>query len=215
MNINKPIVALFDFDGVIMDTENQYYIFWERIGKRYFPEIKDFARIIKGSTLVQIYDKYFAGQDAIQAEVTAELIAFEHVMQYHYVPGALDYLKLLKAKGIHTAIVTSSNIPKMEKVYTVHPELKSLVDRIFTSEDFPRSKPFPDCYLLGAKELEAEPENCIVFEDSFHGIQAGNSAGMNVIGLATCNTKEMLKDKCKLAIDNFVGFTYEEMISVL
>ena len=215
MDTTKPIVALFDFDGVIMDTESQYYIFWDGIGKRYFPEIKDFAHIIKGSTLVQIYEKYFADKESEQAEVTEALIAFEDTMEYKYVPGALNFLNVLKEKGIQTAIITSSNIPKMEKVYAVHPELKSLVDRILTSENFTRSKPFPDCFLLGAEVLGSVPVNSIVFEDSFNGLKAGNAAGMNVIGLTTTNSKEAIQEQCKLTIPDFVGFTYEEMISVL
>lgn len=215
VDITKPIVALFDFDGVIMDTESQYYIFWKEIGQRYFPEIKDFAQIIKGSTLVQIYDKYFAGKDAEQSEVTKALIAFEDNMKYNYVPGAEDFLRLLKDKGVHTAIITSSNLPKMAKVYAVHPELKTRVDYILTSEDFTRSKPFPDCFLLGAQKLNTVPENCVVFEDSFNGIKAGNSAEMNVIGLSTTNPREAIEDKCKLVISDFTHFSYEEMISVL
>lgn len=51
--------ALFDLDGVVFDTESQYSVFWGMIGKEYHPEIPDFAQIIKGQTLVQIYDKYF------------------------------------------------------------------------------------------------------------------------------------------------------------
>lgn len=215
MDKTKPIVALFDFDGVVMDTETQYFIFWDGIGKRFFPEWPDWARVIKGSTLVQIYDKYFAGKDVERAEVTQALFAFEEHMRYEYVTGALDFLKLLKAKEVPTAIITSSNIPKMEKVYAVHPELHTLVDYILTSEDFTRSKPFPDCFLLGAEKLGTVPENCIVFEDSFNGIKAGNAAGMSVIGLSTTNPKEAIEDQCKMVIDNFEGFTYEEMLQVL
>lgn len=63
---NKNIAALFDFDGVVMDTETQYSVFWDELGRRYHPEIKDFGCVIKGQTLTQIYDKYFAGMDNIQ-----------------------------------------------------------------------------------------------------------------------------------------------------
>lgn len=51
--------ALFDLDGVVLDTETQYSVFWGMIGKEYHPELPDFALRIKGQTLVQIYDKYF------------------------------------------------------------------------------------------------------------------------------------------------------------
>ena len=215
VNPTHPIAALFDFDGVIMDTETQYLTFWEEIGRHYFPDQPDFARVIKGSTLVQIYDKYFAGKEADKAAVTQALFAFEDTMKYEYVPGADAFLRKLKAQGIPTAIITSSNRPKMAKVYDVHPELHTLVDRIFTSEDFARSKPFPDCFLLGAQVLGSTPAHSIVFEDSFNGIKAGNAAGMSVIGLSTSNPKEAIQDQCKLVISDFTQFTYEEMISVL
>ena len=215
MDTSKPIVALFDFDGVIMDTETQYYYFWKEIGDVLFPEIENFSNIIKGSTLVQIYDKYFKGMEAEQAAITKKLVAFENQMTFDYVAGADDFLRVLREKKVPTAIVTSTNQQKMANVYAVHPELKTLVDRVLTSEYFTRSKPSPDCYLMGAKELGTVPENCIVFEDSFHGLAAGNAAGMNVIGLSTTNPREAIQDQCKLVISDFTHFTYEEMLSVI
>ena len=215
MDTSKPIVALFDFDGVIMDTEPQYYIFWKEIGDVYFPEIENFSNIIKGSTLVQIYDKYFKGMDAEQAAITEKLVDFENNMQFDYVPGADAFLRVLQEKQIPAAIVTSTNQQKMANVYAVHPEMKTLVDKVLTSEYFTRSKPFPDCYLMGAQEMGTVPENCIVFEDSFHGIAAGNAAGMHVIGLSTTNPKEAIENQCRLVIPDFTHFTYEEMLSVM
>lgn len=58
----KTIAALFDLDGVIVDTEPQYTKFWEKIGNEHLPEQPDFSRAIKGNTLVQIYERYFPGQ---------------------------------------------------------------------------------------------------------------------------------------------------------
>ena len=59
MNTTKTIAALFDFDGVIMDTETQYTVFWDEQGRKYLNE-EDFGRRIKGQTLTQIYEKYFS-----------------------------------------------------------------------------------------------------------------------------------------------------------
>ena len=53
MDNTKCIAALFDFDGVVMDTETQYSLFWNEVGKQYFPQIEEFGRIIKGQTLTQ------------------------------------------------------------------------------------------------------------------------------------------------------------------
>ena len=215
MNQTKTIAALFDFDGVVMDTESQYSIFWNEVGKKYHPEYEEFGKIIKGQTLRQIYDRYFAGMEKEQEEITDALNCFEAQMKYEYIPGVTDFMRELHAHGVKIAIVTSSNEQKMANVYAVHPELKDLVDRILTAEMFTRSKPAPDCFLLGAEVFDTVPENCVVFEDSFHGLEAGNAAGMTVIGLSTTNPAEAIQDKCRLVISDFTSFGYEKMKSLL
>lgn len=215
MDNTKCIAALFDFDGVVMDTETQYSLFWNEIGKQYFPQIEEFGRIIKGQTLVNIYAKYFAGMEKEQQDITARLNQFEKDMAYEYIPGVVDFMKDLRAHGVKMAIVTSSNDLKMANVYKAHPELKQLVDRILTAEMFTRSKPAPDCFLLGAEVFGTVPQNCVVFEDSFHGLEAGNAAGMAVVGLCTTNPKEAIADKCKLVMPDFTAFSFEKMKALL
>ena len=200
MDKTKCIAALFDFDGVVMDTETQYSIFWDEIGRQYFPQIKDFGRIIKGQTLTQI---------------TARLNQFEKEMSFNYIPGVVAFMEDLRAHGVKIAIVTSSNDLKMANVYKAHPELKELVDRILTAEMFTRSKPAPDCFLLGAEVFDTVVENCVVFEDSFHGLEAGNAANMAVVGLCTTNSAEAIADKCKLVIPDFTAFSFEKMKALL
>lgn len=216
MDKTKCIAALFDFDGVVMDTETQYTVYWDEVGRQYHPELPHFGALIKGQTLTQIYDKHFAGMTEEQSKITAGLNRFEREMTLEYIAGVVDFMKDLRAHGVKIAIVTSSNELKMANVYAAHPELKeSLVDRILTAEMFTRSKPAPDCFLLGAEVFGTVPQNCVVFEDSFHGLEAGNAAGMTVVGLSTTNTAEAIKDKCKLSISDFVGFNYEKMMALL
>ena len=116
MDKTKTIAALFDFDGVVMDTESQYTIYWNEVGRIYHPEMENFGLLIKGQTLVQIYDRYFKGMDAAQAEITAGLNKFESEMKYEYVPGVADFMKELRNNGVKIAIVTSSNEKKMANV---------------------------------------------------------------------------------------------------
>ena len=216
MDKTKCIAALFDFDGVVMDTETQYTVYWDEVGRQYHPELPHFGALIKGQTLTQIYDKHFAGMTEEQSKITARLNRFEREMTFEYIAGVVDFMKDLRAHGVKIAIVTSSNELKMANVYAAHPELKEgLVDRILTAEMFTRSKPAPDCFLLGAEVFGTLPQNCVVFEDSFHGLEAGNAAGMTVVGLSTTNTAEAIKDKCKLSIPDFVGFNYEKMMALL
>ena len=141
--------------------------------------------------------------------ITERLNLYEQQMDYIYVPGFEDYVKKLRARGVKTAVVTSSNRIKMEAVYERHPEFKGLFDAILTSEDFERSKPDPDCYLKAANRLGVSVKDSVVFEDSFNGLKSGRAAGMYVVGLATTNPAEaispyadkVVKDYHELASD--------------
>ena len=189
MDTTKTIAALFDFDGVIMDTETQYTVFWDEQGRKYLNE-EDFGRRIKGQTLTQIYEKYFSDLPEAQQEITAGLNIYEKSMSYEYIPGVEAFIADLRKHGAKIAVVTSSG------------------------EMFARSKPAPDCFLLGMEIFGATPENSYVFEDSFHGLQAGMTSGATVIGLATTNTREAITGKAHYIIDDFSEMTFEHLLAL-
>ena len=199
--------CLFDLDGVVFETESLYTSFWCEMKKEYCPEITDFEYIIKGQTLVQIYDKYFAGEEKKQQEITNKLNEFEQSMPFNYVDGFETFVKALRSEGIKTAVVTSSNREKMQNVYRKHPEFQSYFDAILTSEDFEESKPSPDCYLKAAARFGVQSKECIVFEDSFNGLRSGVASGACVIGLATTNPIQEIKKYTDKVISNYIGFT--------
>lgn len=214
MDTTKTIAALFDFDGVIMDTELQYTIFWNEQAEKYL-HVKNFGPGIKGQTLTQIYDKHFAGElVSVREQITSDLNLFEKDMAYEYLPGVQDFLVELRRHNVKIALVTSSNDEKMENVYRTHPEFKEQFDRILTGDMFKRSKPAPDCFLLGMEIFGTVPENSFVFEDSFHGLQAGRSSGAKVIGLATTNSREAIAGKADYIIDDFTGMTYDKLLTI-
>lgn len=211
MNEKNNMVVLFDFDGVVMDTEGQYSVFWNDQGNKHL-NIDDFGRLIKGQTLQQIFDKYFSGVKSVQEKIRGGLDKYEENMQYEYLSGVYDFLIDLHTHEVKTALVTSSNKNKMANVYHVHPEIKELFDEILTAEYFTKSKPDPQCFLLGMRMFHAEPSQSYVFEDSFHGLKAGMDSGATVYGLATTNSREAIQDKAHYIIDDFVGMTYEKLI---
>jgi len=204
------IAVLFDFDGVLMDTEGQYTEFWSGMGAEYLGDA-DFGLRIKGQSLKHIFDTHFTGQDAIQAELCERLYDFEHNMKYEYIAGVEDFLHELHEAAIPTAVVTSSNDAKMQNVYRAHPELKGLFSKIITSEMFERSKPAPDCFLLGMKELHSRPESTVVFEDSYCGLDAARTAGCFVAALATTNKREDVAAKADAVIDDFREMSLERL----
>ena len=203
--MDKPTykAALFDFDGTLVDTEPQYSIFWGRQGEKYHPEIPNFDRVIKGQTLGQIFDGYFANMPEVQQRITDELNEFEQTMKFAYISGAKEYVLRLRETGVKTAIVTSSNNMKMSVVLRALPELEEMFDLILTADLFTRSKPDPDCFLTAAAKLDCKPEECVVFEDSLHGLQAARSAGMRVIALSTTLPSERIATLADEVWENF------------
>lgn len=207
--------ALFDLDGVVLDTESQYTGFWERQGLLYYPDIKNFAQRIKGMTLTQIFDQFFASDVQAQKQITDALNAFEAEMSYHYIAGFEQFVSDLSKLNVRTAVVTSSNLHKMEKVYSMQPGLKNHFDAILTSEDFEYSKPNPDCYLKAARCFNLRPDECIGFEDSINGLRALQAARMFTIGLATTNPREIVAKYANLVIDDYTNISASQVVNLV
>ena len=204
--------ALFDLDGVVFDTEPQYTIFWGSQCRLYHPEHPGLEHEIKGSTLQQIYDKWWSGELEKERDiVTRRLNEFEAQMDYSYIAGFEAFVRDLRQHGVKTAVVTSSNMPKMESVFRARPEFKSLFDAILTSEDFAESKPSPDCYLKGAERFGVSPDECVVLEDSINGLKSGRAAGMYVVGLTTTNTKENIESLSNIQISDYQDINYQKL----
>lgn len=83
-------------------------------------------------------------------------------------------------KGFPLALATSGIRPEVLVVLEIL-GFSGLFDPVITSDDVPRAKPAPDCYLSAARQLGKEPSSCVVVEDSAHGIQAAVAAGMRVL----------------------------------
>lgn len=212
---NKYKAALFDLDGVVFDTEPQYTIFWGNECRHYHPEIPGLEYTIKGQTLTEILENHFAPERDEWDVMIQRLNIFEENMNYIYVKGFENFIDDVKRHNMKTAVVTSSNKPKMESVFAKHPELKNMFDIILTSEFFEESKPHPDCYIKGAQSFELTPEECIVFEDSFNGLKSGRASGAKVVGLSTSNPEEKIKNLCDIVIPNFDSISIDTLIRKL
>lgn len=204
--------ALFDLDGVVIDTEAQYSVFWGSQCRLYHPEHPGLENEIKGQTLDQILDMGWSGELESERQVLIErLNAFEAQMQLDYMEGFLPFISDLRQHGMKTAVVTSSNRLKMENVYRQHPEFQQLFDAILTSEDFAESKPSPDCYLRAAQRFGLERDACVVLEDSVNGLRSGRAAGMMVVGLVTTNPLDVVRPLSDCQIKDYTNFDYKTL----
>ncbi len=189
VDLNSRLGALFDLDGVLIDSEGIYTDFWSGIDAIYPTGIKDFALVIKGCTLPYILDTYFPEQEKQQ------------LMEYRLFDGVYGFVSELKTRGIPMAIVTSSTRLKMSHMVEQLPDFAAMFTDIITSEDVCHGKPDPEGYLIGAKRIGIAPENCIVFEDSINGLKAGRAAGAYVVAIATTNSSSLLKEYGGAVID--------------
>ncbi|MDR1258148.1 MAG: HAD family phosphatase [Tannerellaceae bacterium] len=204
--------ALFDFDGVIVDTEPIYDVFWNGASVRYRIGIDNFADVIKGTTLPDIIEKYFSDRPTEEvSKLINESVKYEANMPLPAMPGSIEFLRLLKANGVRIGLVTSSDRAKIKRA-TAMLRLENLFDTIVTADRITRGKPDPMCYLLAASDLKLSPADCLVFEDSLNGIQSALSAGMRVIALSTTNPADILKNKVYRVIPDFRNINFEHYL---
>ncbi|MBR4119642.1 MAG: HAD-IA family hydrolase [Bacteroidales bacterium] len=199
---NNIKALLFDMDGVIFDTEGLYSEFWKKELFKYLPDDPKIFDKVKGSTLNDILTRYFKDDD-IRTKVVAAIDNFETTMPFYYINGFEEYFRKIKDVGYKCAVVTSSNDKKMANVFNRHPMFKSQYDTIITADDITLSKPNPQCFLLAAERLGVKPEECAVFEDSIHGLNAARAAGMFVVGVATSNPYNIVKEMSDVVINDF------------
>jgi len=104
----------------------------------------------------------------------------------------LQLMDELKREKIKIAIGSAS---KNAQTIIDQIKIESYLEAIVDGKKISRAKPDPEIFLMAAKELKVSPENCIVFEDAWSGIQAANNAGMTSIGVS---------DKKNLSEANYV-----------
>jgi len=211
--MTKKTTILFDFDGVIADTEPQYDIYVDALGEKYNLGIENFALQVKGTTSPDILKKYFNHfSEEKQNTVKEELETFESHMDFPPVAGAMEFIHYLKDNNYKIGLVTSSQDFKMKRALSIM-ELTDTFDVQVTAARIKEGKPNPMCYILAAKDLNVSPEECIVFEDSFHGINAGKDAGMYVVGLSTTIPAKDLEGKADIVIPDFLNL--KEIIEII
>lgn len=208
---NRQCGILWDLDGVLLDSEGKYSIFWARMDEEHPTGIDNFASYIKGFHLNRIMG-YFESEE-VRQQILDELLAFERDMVYEFFPGAIELVKQLRAAGIPMAIVTSSDRKKMQSLYSQHPEFPTLFDHIITGDMVTKAKPDPDCYLMGAKLLGIDIKDCIVVEDSRNGLIAGRESGARVIGIATTLSREAVNELSDMTLDSIGQLSVEQMLN--
>ena len=98
------------------------------------------------------------------------------------VPGVKQAVQALQKAGLDTCVASSGAVEKMKFTLGLTGLWDLFGGRVFSSSQVPRGKPFPDLFLHAALEMNVQPFDCVVVEDSVPGVQAARSAGMRVLG---------------------------------
>lgn len=189
-----PITTvLFDFDGVIADTEGEYDEFFDKLSDELRLGVADFAAQIKGTRLKEVLElKFPQFSETLKKRIVEKTTTFELTMDYPLVAGVMDFIHYLKSNGYKVGLVTSSHEEKM-KIAMGKLSLNGVFDTEVMAGRITAGKPNPMCYLLAAKDLNVSPEACLVFEDSIAGLQSASAAGMRTVGVSTTLPKEELQ----------------------
>lgn len=210
MNITPDCGFLFDLDGVLIDSEGEYLKIWEEINRQFPTGIDNLPIIIKGMTLTNILNQYFSVEQ--HKGVIDLLYRLESRMKYNWLPGAEELLKELQKRSIPTALVTSSDDKKMAHLREEQPKLESYFTAIVTANRISRSKPDPEGYLLGAEIIGCKPNKCIVFEDSYQGVQAGKAAGAFVVGVEGTLSAERIEPFSNIIVNTLTKIDIDDLI---
>ena len=198
MNLSTPLDGLlFDFDGLILDTETPIFQAWGDKFREYGQEliIEEWAEILgKSGKEIGPIESFLETigdvikQEEIFREVSQKELAL--VKQQKPLPGAVELIKKAKADGIKLGIVSSSD---REWVHTHLNRLDLLeyFDHTSCSDDVVDAKPDPALYRLGLEKMGSYPEKVLVLEDSPNGVLAAKRAGLYCIAVPNKITSQL------------------------
>lgn len=205
---STSIACLFDMDGVLVHTNPYHKKAFKRFLDEHDVDLTDdeLRDHVYGRTNSEIFpyifkDDYTPEKGKKWADEKESLFRDLYKEDAKPVPGLVDFLKKLKEAGVKSAVGTSAPVENLDFIMDTL-DLRRFFDVFLHSGSITKSKPDPEIYLKAADQLNTEPDNCVVFEDSVAGVKAGLNAGMNVVAVATTHSDDELAG-AHLVIDDF------------
>ena len=183
------MLVIFDCDGVLVDSEPLANASFSQALRAEGLDwtVEETMRRLMGRSLKSC-------GEIVEAELGRKLPAdfFDKMQARTYqsfraaplkpVPGVKQAVQALQKAGLDTCVASSGAVEKMKFTLGLTGLWDLFGGRVFSSSQVPRGKPFPDLFLHAALEMNVQPFDCVVVEDSVPGVQAARSAGMRVLG---------------------------------
>lgn len=211
--------ALFDWDGVIIDSSAQHEKSWEKLAAEIARPLPDnhFVRGfgMKNQVIIPQILQWTDEPGEIETlslrkeALYREIIAAEGIRP---LPGVIELLRTLNEHDVPCAVASSTHRENVETVFDAI-GIRASFSAIVTAEDVAHGKPHPEVFVTAAARVGRSPDACVVFEDAHVGIEAGLAAGARVIAVATTNPLEEL-GKAHLAVRSLQQVGWAEFSGV-
>ena len=210
--------AIFDWDGVIINSAEHHERSWERLsaetGRPLFEGHFKAGFGMKNEVIIPDLLKWTVDVEEIhRLSLRKEAIYREVVVERGIValPGVENWLKTLRAAGIACVIASSTHRENILATLGVL-GLEAYFDSIVSAEDVKRGKPDPEVFLTAARKIGVEPAGGVVFEDAFVGVTAAHAAGMRVVAVTTTNPRaELVGAKADWVVDRLDELTVTDL----
>ena len=210
---------IFDFDGLILETEGPIYQSWVELYREYGVELPmEFWGSIIGTSSHEHLDIFGLLEEKVGQRLDRESLApkraareMEIVLQDSVLPGVVEMIESAKRLGLKLGIASSSDRDWVVGHLT-RLDLLSYFDVVHTSEDVEQTKPDPALYQLALKTLELGPTEAIVFEDSPNGVTAAKFAGIYTVAVPNVMTRQLNLDHADLKLDTLADLSLDEII---
>lgn len=211
---------IFDFDGLILDTEMPRYAAWQEIYARHncSLEISEFAAMLGSDDSNFDFHKDLEqkfGQEIDWESITPKRIELNNSLlkQEEVLPGVRDYILRGKELGLKVALASSSPKCWIERNLPLT-GLAEFFDLIVTLEETGKAKPDPALFNVTLEKLLLSPNDAIVFEDSPNGCKAAERAGIFCVAVPNRITKCLNFDKPDLLMNSMTEISLESVIEL-
>lgn len=189
--LNSMQAALFDLDGVIVDTAKFHYLAWRELANGLgFDISEEQNEQLKGISRMESLERILnIGQATLSDDEKLRLATIKNARYVEMIKtldaseilrGAREYLLELRGRGVKIALGSAS---KNAEIILKNLGILELFDAVIDGNKVSRSKPDPEVFLLGAQALGVAPSACVVYEDAVAGVEAAKAGGMHAVGI--------------------------------
>jgi beta-phosphoglucomutase len=211
--------ALFDLDGVVVDTAKYHYLAWKKLAEELGSDLTiEENNLFKGVGRMQCMDILLSlkglsmtEEEKLKNADRKNKIYIEYISKMskdEVLPGFLKLSDEIKKRGWKIALASSS---KNTAIVLERLGISNCFDAIVNGNDIVNSKPHPEIFEKAAQKVGINPSECVVFEDAKAGVQAAKAAGMKCVGIG----KREELNRADMVIPGFEGISIEDILEVI